>query len=202
MASFFKRFVTSALDRREERRDINILQQEKEIEFQLKRLQEAEKSRRNDVKVLKERKKIIAPLQIRMGNALGINPDDIPVPFVATALKQVDNDPNQAVKLAERLGPEAVLQVQADVVEAPETMVGVPSMTERQYGPRARKRHWEASSTMTAVPSMTDPLLPSGQRAREAGRQTEELLRRGEPQLSTGKRFASTKICKTYRGIF
>ena len=45
MASFFKRLATSALQRREEVRDINIVRQEKAVEVGVERLKESEKSR-------------------------------------------------------------------------------------------------------------------------------------------------------------
>ena len=59
MASFFKRLATSALQRREEVRDINIVRQEKAVEVGVERLKESEKSRIKKRKVIREKERYV-----------------------------------------------------------------------------------------------------------------------------------------------
>ena len=161
MASFFKRLATSALQRREEVRDINIVRQEKAVEVGVERLKESEKSRIKKRKVIREKERYVLPILDFVKNQTGVSVD----PSVGLAVFQSNNnDPDVArktlVKMA-KITPKLLKKVTQDV----ET----------------------AQDQMGDMLKTSDPMLPSMQKAEQMGQQAIRQTRSGESDV--GGRF-------------
>jgi len=72
--SFFKRAVISALTRREERREENIEEFDNDVKRGLKILEQASARKKDSDEIIRNRKKIIRPLQISAETSLGYRP--------------------------------------------------------------------------------------------------------------------------------
>ena len=108
MASFFKRAVTAALERREEVQDQNIVLQEKAVEENLDRLKKVEELRLKRNKALKDYKKYMPMIQSAAMKAdSGIS--SVPEPLVLNLLQQSGGDPYIAARAAEKMAKAGII---------------------------------------------------------------------------------------------
>ena len=99
MASFFKRVVTAALERRQEVRDLNLERQEKAVQVGVERLQEAEKNRIKKVNLIRKRNTKVKPFILSVEEKLGKSIS----PAVAINLLAETPDPSKAILAAEQM---------------------------------------------------------------------------------------------------
>tara|TARA_R100000995_G_scaffold24152_1_gene10408 strand:- start:1098 stop:2468 length:1371 start_codon:yes stop_codon:yes gene_type:complete len=156
MASFFKRAVTAALERREEVQDQNIVLQEKAVEENLDRLKKVEELRLKRNKALKEYKKYMPMLQ---SAALNANSDisSVPEPLALNLLKQAGGDPTVAITAITKMAK-----------TSPDTFKQVSSDAQKAQG------------DMTSATQASSNMLPSQQKSMQLADQTEQLVREGD----------------------
>jgi len=99
--SFFKRAVISALTRREELREENIDKFDEDVERGLKILDNASKNKKASDTVIKNRNKIIRPLQISAKAELGFTPSIEATTYVYNTL--AGKDPEKTTKILSSL---------------------------------------------------------------------------------------------------
>lgn len=156
MASFFKRAVTAALERREEVQDQNIVLQEKAVEDNVDRLKKVEELRLKRNKALKEYKKYMPMLQ---SAALNANSDisSVPEPLALNLLKQAGGDPTVAITAITKMAK-----------TSPDTFKQVSSDAQKAQG------------DMTSATQVGSNMLPSQQKSMQLADQTEQLVREGD----------------------
>jgi len=171
MASFFKRAVTAALERREEVQDQNIVLQEKAVEENLDRLKKVEELRLKRNKALKDYKKYMPMIQ---SAAMKANSDisSVPEPLVLNLLQQSGGDPYIAARAAEKMAK-----------ASPETF--------KQLTSDAKKAQGDMTSSTQAGSNM----LPSQQKSAQLADQTEQLVREGDVDYGKiGSTFATSML--------
>jgi len=171
MASFFKRAVTAALERREEVQDQNIVLQEKAVEENLDRLKKVEELRLKRNKALKDYKKFMPMIQSAAMKAdSGIS--SVPEPLVLNLLQQSGGDPYIAARAAEKMAkasPETFNQLSSDATKA--------------------------QGDMTSATQTSSRMLPSQQKSAQLADQTEQLVREGDVDYGKiGSTFATSML--------
>jgi hypothetical protein len=171
MASFFKRAVTAALERREEVQDQNIVLQEKAVEENLDRLKKVEELRLKRNKALKDYKKYMPMIQSAAMKAdSGIS--SVPEPLVLNLLQQSGGDPYIAARAAEKMAkasPETFNQLSSDATKA--------------------------QGDMTSATQTSSRMLPSQQKSAQLADQTEQLVREGDVDYGKiGSTFATSML--------
>lgn len=171
MASFFKRAVTAALERREEVQDQNIVLQEKAVEDNIDRLKKVEELRLKRNKALKDYKKYMPMIQSAAMKAdSGIS--SVPEPLVLNLLQQSEGDPYIAARAAEKMAK-----------ASPETF--------NQLTSDAKKAQGDMTSSTQAGSNM----LPSQQKSAQLADQTEQLVREGDVDYGKiGSTFATSML--------
>jgi len=171
MASFFKRAVTAALERREEVQDQNIVLQEKAVEDNVDRLKKVEELRLKRNKALKDYKKFMPMIQSAAMKAdSGIS--SVPEPLVLNLLQQSGGDPYIAARAAEKMAK-----------ASPETF--------NQLSSDAKKAQGDMTSSTQAGSNM----LPSQQKSAQLADQTEQLVREGDVDYGKiGSTFATSML--------
>ena len=171
MASFFKRAVTAALERREEVQDQNIVLQEKAVEDNIDRLKKVEELRLKRNKALKDYKKYMPMIQSAAMKAdSGIS--SVPEPLVLNLLQQSGGDPYIAARAAEKMAK-----------ASPETF--------KQLTSDAKKAQGDMTSSTQAGSNM----LPSQQKSAQLADQTEQLVREGDVDYGKiGSTFATSML--------
>jgi len=104
--SFFKRAVISALTRREELREENINKFDEDVERGLKILDNASKNKKASDTVIKNRNKIIRPLQISAKAELGFTPSIEATTYVYNTL--AGKDPEKTTKILSSLSESVI----------------------------------------------------------------------------------------------
>ena len=171
MASFFKRAVTAALERREEVQDQNIVLQEKAVEENIDRLKKVEELRLKRNKALKDYKKYMPMIQSAAMKAdSGIS--SVPEPLVLNLLQQSGGDPYIAARAAEKMAkasPETFNQLSSDATKA--------------------------QGDMTSATQTSSRMLPSQQKSAQLADQTEQLVREGDVDYGKiGSTFATSML--------
>ena len=171
MASFFKRAVTAALERREEVQDQNIVLQEKAVEDNIDRLKKVEELRLKRNKALKDYKKYMPMIQSAAMKAdSGIS--SVPEPLVLNLLQQSGGDPYIAARAAEKMAkasPETFNQLSSDATKA--------------------------QGDMTSATQTSSRMLPSQQKSAQLADQTEQLVREGDVDYGKiGSTFATSML--------
>ena len=171
MASFFKRAVTAALERREEVQDQNIVLQEKAVEDNIDRLKKVEELRLKRNKALKDYKKYMPMIQSAAMKAdSGIS--SVPEPLVLNLLQQSGGDPYIAARAAEKMAkasPETFNQLSSDATKA--------------------------QGDMTSATQTSSRMLPSQQKSAQLADQTEQLVREGDGDYGKiGSTFATSML--------
>ena len=171
MASFFKRAVTAALERREEVQDQNIVLQEKAVEENIDRLKKVEELRLKRNKALKDYKKFMPMIQSAAMKAdSGIS--SVPEPLVLNLLQQSGGDPYIAARAAEKMAkasPETFNQLSSDATKA--------------------------QGDMTSATQTSSRMLPSQQKSAQLADQTEQLVREGDVDYGKiGSTFATSML--------
>jgi len=171
MASFFKRAVTAALERREEVQDQNIVLQEKAVEDNIDRLKKVEELRLKRNKALKDYKKFMPMIQSAAMKAdSGIS--SVPEPLVLNLLQQSGGDPYIAARAAEKMAkasPETFNQLSSDATKA--------------------------QGDMTSATQTSSRMLPSQQKSAQLADQTEQLVREGDVDYGKiGSTFATSML--------
>ena len=156
MASFFKRAVTAALERREEVRDQNLVLQEKAVVENIDRLKKVEELRLKKNKALKEYKKYMPMLQ---SAALSANSDisSVPEPLALNLLQKTGGDPDLAITAITKMAK-----------TSPDTFKQVSSDAQKAQG------------DMTSATQVGSNMLPSQQKSMQLADQTEQLVREGD----------------------
>lgn len=156
MASFFKRAVTAALERREEVRDQNLVLQEKAVVENIDRLKKVEELRLKRNKALKEYKKYMPMLQ---SAALSANSDisSVPEPLALNLLQKTGGDPDLAITAITKMAK-----------TSPDTFKQVSSDAQKAQG------------DMTSATQVGSNMLPSQQKSMQLADQTEQLVREGD----------------------
>jgi len=156
MASFFKRAVTAALERREEVRDQNLVLQEKAVVENIDRLKKVEELRLKKNKALKDYKKYMPMLQ---SAALSANSDisSVPEPLALNLLQKTGGDPDLAITAITKMAK-----------TSPDTFKQVSSDAQKAQG------------DMTSATQAGSNMLPSQQKSMQLADQTEQLVREGD----------------------
>ena len=127
MASFFKRVVTAALERRQEVRDLNLERQEKAVQVGVERLQEAEKNRIKKVNLIRKRNTKVKPFILSVEEKLGKSIS----PAVAINLLAETPDPSKAI-LAALIALSASSLEPRDIIAKGSSVDG--SITSKSFG--------------------------------------------------------------------
>jgi len=153
MASFFKRVLTSALERREEVRDIELARQEKAVEIGVDRLKKAEQNRIKKLDVIKKGTRAALPIVDAVKAQKGI---DVSPELALATLSASGNDAELAMKVLLSKGSQ-LKQVQTDAS-------------------KAEKQTEELLSQPTTMPA-------SVQAGQEAGQMAVQATRAGESKV-------------------
>lgn len=169
MASFFKRAVTAALERREEVRDQNLVLQEKAVVENIDRLKKVEELRLKKQTALKNYKKYTPMLE---SAALNANSDisSVPEALILNLFQQSGGDPliaTRAIENMAKVSPDTFKQVSSDLKKA--------------------------GNDMTSSTQVSGNQLPSQQKSMQLANQTEQLVRQGEVDYGKiGSTFATS----------
>ena len=153
MASFFKRVLTSALERREEVRDIELARQEKAVEVGVDRLKKAEQNRIKKLDVIKKGTRAALPIVDAVKAQKGI---DVSPELALATLSASGNDAELAMKVLLSKGSQ-LNQVKTDAS-------------------KAEKQTEELLSQPTTMPA-------SVQAGQEAGQMAVQATRAGESKV-------------------
>ena len=153
MASFFKRVLTAALERREEVRDIELARQEKAVEVGVDRLKKAEQNRIKKLEVIKKGTRAALPIVDAVKAQKGI---DVSPELALATLSASGNDAELAMKVLLSKGSQ-LKQVQTDAS-------------------KAEKQTQELLSQPTTMPA-------SVQAGQEAGQMAIQATRAGESKV-------------------
>tara|TARA_Y100000590_G_scaffold290711_2_gene327237 strand:+ start:1369 stop:2742 length:1374 start_codon:yes stop_codon:yes gene_type:complete len=153
MASFFKRVLTAALERREEVRDIELARQEKAVEVGVDRLKKAEQNRIKKLEVIKKGTRAALPIVDAVKAQKGI---DVSPELALATLSASNNDSELAMKVLLSKGSQ-LKQVQTDAS-------------------KAEKQTQELLSQPTTMPA-------SVQAGQEAGQMAIQATRAGESKV-------------------
>ena len=153
MASFFKRVLTAALERREEVRDIELARQEKAVEVGVDRLKKAEQNRIKMLEVIKKGTRAALPIVDAVKAQKGI---DVSPELALATLSASNNDSELAMKVLLSKGSQ-LKQVQTDAS-------------------KAEKQTQELLSQPTTMPA-------SVQAGQEAGQMAIQATRAGESKV-------------------
>ena len=153
MASFFKRVLTAALERREEVRDIELARQEKAVEVGVDRLKKAEQNRIKMLEVIKKGTRAALPIVDAVKAQKGI---DVSPELALATLSASNNDSELAMKVLLSKGSQ-LKQVQTDAS-------------------KAEKQTQELLSQPTTMPA-------SVQAGQEAGQMAIQSTRAGESKV-------------------
>ena len=136
--SFFKRAVISALTRREERREENIEEFDNDVKRGLKILEEASARKKDSDEIIRNRKKIIRPLQISAETSLGYRPSMEATIYAHQLSGQNPEKTNQILK-----GLARTTDAGKDMAEE------MPSTTEPLTGPQQMSQAFAKSTEQT-----------------------------------------------------
>ena len=136
--SFFKRAVISALTRREERREENIEEFDNDVKRGLKILEEASARKKDSDEIIRNRKKIIRPLQISAETSLGYRPSMEATIYAHQLAGKNPEKTNQILK-----GLARTTDAGKDMAEE------MPSTTEPLTGPQQMSQAFAKSTEQT-----------------------------------------------------
>jgi len=153
MASFFKRVLTAALERREEVRDIELARQEKAVEVGVDRLKKAEQNRIKKLEVIKKGTRAALPIVDAVKAQKGIN---VSPELALATLSASNNDSELAMRVLLNKGSQ-LKQIQTDAS-------------------KAEKQTQELLSQPTTMPA-------SVQAGQEAGQMAVQATRAGESKV-------------------
>ena len=136
--SFFKRAVISALTRREERREENIEEFDNDVKRGLKILEEASSRKKDSDEIIRNRKKIIRPLQISAETSLGYRPS---MEATIYAHQLAGKDPEKTNQILKGLA--RTTDAGKDMAEE------MPSTTEPLTGPQQMSQAFAKSTEQT-----------------------------------------------------
>ena len=136
--SFFKRAVISALTRREERREENIEEFDNDVKRGLKILEQASARKKDSDEIIRNRKKIIRPLQISAETSLGYRPSMEATIYAHQLSGQNPEKTNQILK-----GLSRTTAAGKDMAEE------MPSTTEPLTGPQQMSQAFAKSTEQT-----------------------------------------------------